>query len=275
MQECGVMSGTRTVKKRRKLTNAQYAEELLKLQVQLTDMLDWVIQQRKKIVVIFEGRDAAGKGSCIKRITEYLRPRYCRVVALPSPTEEERMQWYFQRYVEHLPTGGELVIFDRSWYNRAGVEHVMGFCTQEEYEEFLQTVPLFESMLVRSGIQLLKYWFSVSDEVQEKRFRNRVNEPHKSWKLSDMDIQSRLRWVDYSRAKDVMFERTSTKDAPWYVVDGDIKPLARLNCIHHLLSMVDYRKIDKKLPTLTKRPLDDTYNRPPFETQNLIPKIYK
>ncbi len=269
------MSKPLIAKKRRQLTDAQYLKELRKLQAQLTDMLDWVIHQEKKIVVIFEGRDAAGKGSCIKRITEYLRPRHCRVVALPSPNEEERTQWYFQRYVEHLPSGGEIVIFDRSWYNRAGVEHVMGFCTPAEYEEFLLTVPLFESMLVRSEIQLIKYWFSVSDEVQEKRFRSRVNEPHKSWKLSEMDLQSRLKWVDYSRAKDVMLERTSTRDAPWFVVDGDNKHLARLNCIHHLLSVVPYAKVEKEIPKLSKRPQDEAYVRPPFESQNLIPKIYK
>ena len=268
------MRNSRKIEPRKKLTPVQYAKELRRLQAKLTDMLDWIIHKKKKVVVIFEGRDAAGKGSCIKRLTEYLRPRHCRVVALPAPNEEERTQWYFQRYVEHLPSGGELVIFDRSWYNRAGVEHVMGYCTQEEYEEFLRTVPEFERMLIRSGIQIIKYWFSVSDEVQEKRFRRRLKEPHKSWKLSEIDMESRSRWVEYSKAKDVMLKHTSTKEAPWYVVDGDVKPLARLNCIDHLLNTVEYTKVTGEKPKFPPRPEDEEYIRPPFESQNLIPKVY-
>lgn len=260
--------------KPKRLSKTQYESELLRLQTELTYMLEWIITKGKKVVVIFEGRDAAGKGSCIKRITEYLRPRYARVVALPAPKEEERSQWYFQRYVEHLPTAGELVIFDRSWYNRAGVEKVMGFCSDEEYEEFFHAVPGFERMLVRSGIQLIKYWFSVSDAVQEKRFQARLTQPHKSWKLSDMDLQSRTRWVDYSRAKDIMLARTSIVEAPWYVVDGDVKPHARLNCISHLLSMVEYEKVDQPKLVLPPRPKDESYKRPPFESQNVIPEIY-
>lgn len=263
-----------TTHKRKRLPKAQYEEELLRLQTELTYMLEWIITKKKKVVVIFEGRDAAGKGSCIKRITEYLRPRHTRVVALPAPNEEERSQWYFQRYIEHLPTAGELVIFDRSWYNRAGVERVMGFCTDQQYEEFFHAVPEFERMLVRSGIQLIKYWFSVSDAVQEKRFQARLTQPHKAWKLSDMDLQSRTRWVDYSRAKDIMLERTSIEEAPWYVVNGDVKSHARLNCISHLLSMVKYKRVETTKLMLPPRPKDESYTRPPFESQNLIPEIY-
>ncbi len=251
-----------------------YKQEMLRLQTELTSMLHWIVRERKKVVVIFEGRDAAGKGSCIKRLTEYLPPRSARVVALPAPNERERTQWYFQRYVEHLPAAGEMVIFDRSWYNRAGVERVMGFCTNEEYEEFLNSVPYFEQMLVRAGIQIIKYWFSVSDEVQEKRFQARVDEPHKSWKLSEMDLQSRSKWIEYSKAKDVMLARTTIPEAPWYVVDGDVKPLARLNCISHLLSMFPYEKAEPKRLVLPPRPTDDSYVRPPFESQNVIPEIY-
>ena len=257
-----------------RLSKSQYEAHLLKLQTELTYMLEWIITKKKKVVVVFEGRDAAGKGSCIKRITEYLRPRHTRVVALPAPNEEERSQWYFQRYIEHLPAAGELVIFDRSWYNRAGVERVMGFCSDDEYEEFFHAVPEFERMLVRSGIQLIKYWFSVSDAVQEKRFQARLTQPHKSWKLSDMDLLSRTRWVDYSRAKDIMLARTSIAEAPWYVVNGDVKSRARLNCISHLLSMVKYKRVKRTKLVLPPRPDDESYTRPPFESQNLIPEIY-
>ncbi|MCY3883494.1 MAG: polyphosphate kinase 2 [Gammaproteobacteria bacterium] len=262
------------IHKGKRLSKTEYERELLKLQAELTYMLEWIITQEKKVVVVFEGRDAAGKGSCIKRITQYLRPRYTRVVALPAPNDEERSQWYFQRYIEHLPAAGELVIFDRSWYNRAGVEHVMGFCTDEEYEEFFHTVPEFERMLVRSGVQLIKYWFSVSDAVQEKRFQARLTQPHKSWKLSTMDLQSRTRWVDYSKAKDTMLERTSIPEAPWYVVNGDVKVHARLNCISHLLSLIEYERVDRPKLVLPPRPKGESYTRPPFESQNLIPEIY-
>ena len=273
----GTMAKLRTQSKPHKgkrLSKSQYEVELLKLQTELTHMLEWIITTGKKVVVVFEGRDAAGKGSCIKRITEYMRPRFTRVVALPAPTEEERSQWYFQRYIEHLPAAGELVIFDRSWYNRAGVEKVMGFCSDEEYEEFFHAVPNFERMLVRSGIQLIKYWFSVSDAVQEKRFQARLTQPHKSWKLSNMDLQSRTRWVDYSRAKDIMLARTSIAEAPWYVVNGDVKTQARLNCISHLLSMVKYERVERERLVLPPRPKDESYIRPPFESQNLIPEVF-
>ena len=256
------------------ISDKKYQSELRRLQGELTMMLDSVMKQKKKIVVIFEGRDGAGKGGAIKRITEYLRPRNCRVVALPAPTEREKTQWYFQRYITHLPAAGEIVLFDRSWYNRAGVEHVMGFCTDEEYEEFFRSVPEFERMLVRSGIQLIKYWFSVSDEVQEKRFRDRIDEPHKSWKLSKMDLESRARWVEYSKAKDVMLARTNIPEAPWYVVDGDVKKHARLNCMHHLLSVIDYKKVKQQKLKLKQRPRGSDYVRPPFETQNVIPELY-
>ena len=224
--------------------------------------------------MIFEGRDAAGKGGSIKRITESLNPRVCRVVALPAPTEREKTQWYFQRYIEHLPAAGEMVLLDRSWYNRAGVERVMGFCTDDEYWEFMRSCPEFERMLVRSGIILIKYWFSVSDEEQERRFQKRVDRPEKRWKLSPMDLQSRKRWVEYSKAKDVMFAHTDIKQAPWYVVDGDNKKRARLNVISHLLSMIPYE--DLTPPPIELPPREDTggYVRPPMSDQNFVPEIY-
>ncbi|HSM25773.1 MAG TPA: polyphosphate kinase 2, partial [Anaerolineaceae bacterium] len=221
-----------------KMDKKFYEKELQKLQVELVKLQEWIKNQGLKVVIIFEGRDAAGKGGVIKRITESLNPRNVRVVALPAPTERENTQWYFQRYAAHLPAGGEMVLFDRSWYNRAGVEKVMGFCTEEEYREFLRSVPEFERMLVRSGIILIKYWFSVSDEEQEKRFSDRIKNPTKRWKLSPMDLESRTKWVEYSKAKDQMFAHTDIKQVPWYVVNADDKKKARLNCISHLLGMI-------------------------------------
>src|SRR5438067_5936551 len=226
-----------------KLPRASYEQELFRLQAELVKVQEWTRNVGARIVVVFEGRDAAGKGSTIKRITEFLNPRVVRIVALPAPTERERTQWYFQRYVEHLPAAGEIVLMDRSWYNRAGVERVMGFCTEPEYEEFMRSCPEFERMLVRSGIQLIKYWFSVSDEEQERRFQARVRDPMRRWKLSPMDLESRARWVEYSRAKDEMFRYTDARHAPWYVVRADDKRRARLNCIHHLLSMIPYEDL--------------------------------
>jgi polyphosphate kinase 2 len=227
----------------------------------------------QRIVIVFEGRDAAGKGGTIKRFTEHLNPRGARVVALEKPTERERTQWYFQRYVTHLPAAGEIVLFDRSWYNRAGVERVMGFCTEAEYEEFMRSCPEFERMLVRSGIQLIKYWFSVSDEEQERRFQARVHDPMRRWKLSPMDLESRARWVAYSRAKDEMFRYTDTKIAPWYVVQADDKRRARLNCIAHLLSLVHYEDLTPEPLELPPR-AEDAYIRPPIEEQTFVPEVY-
>ncbi len=262
---------TRTKKVIKKAT---YETELRRLQDELSIMLEWIINKNHKYVVIFEGRDAAGKGGVIKRITQYLNPRNARIAALPVPTEREKSQWYFQRYVSHLPANGELVLFDRSWYNRALVEHVMGFCTDEEYEEFMLSCPEFERMLVRSGIHLIKYWFSVSDDVQEARFKRRLEQPKRRWKLSPMDLASRMLWVEYSRAKDEMLARTHTKESPWFVVDGDVKRHARLNCIHHLLSIIPYEWVDQREVKLTLRPQDPEYKRPPFESQNHIPKRF-
>jgi polyphosphate kinase 2 len=250
-----------------------YQKELQRLQVELVKLQEWVRHKGLKVVVIFEGRDAAGKGGAIKRITEGLNPRVCRVVALGTPTEKEKTQWYFQRYVAHLPAAGEIVIFDRSWYNRAGVEHVMGFCTDSEYLEFLQSCPEFERMLVRSRILLIKYWFSVSDEEQESRFQSRIGDITKRWKLSEMDLQSRARWVEYSRAKDEMFAHTDIKQVPWYVVNADNKKSARLNVISHLLSLIAYEDLTPKpikLPALDQ----SKYVRPPIQEQNFIPEVY-
>lgn len=260
--------------KKKKIDNKVYEKELFKLQQELVKLQAWVQHEGLKVVVLFEGRDAAGKGGVIKRITQYLNPRIARVAALPAPTERETTQWYFQRYAAHLPAAGEIVLFDRSWYNRAGVEHVMGFCTQAEYREFLRSCPEFERMLVRSGIILIKYWFSVSDEEQEKRFQSRLAEPLKRWKLSPMDLESRIRWVAYSRAKDEMFAHTDTKQCPWYVVNSDIKKHARLNCIHHFLSMIPYEDLTPKPIKLPKRKEDAAYMRPPMEYQNFIPDVY-
>lgn len=251
-----------------------YSSELQRLQVELVKLQEWIRENKLKVVVIFEGRDAAGKGGVIKRITEGLNPRICRVVALPAPTEREKTQWYFQRYVAHLPAAGEMVLFDRSWYNRAGVERVMGFCTDDEYNEFLRSVPEFERMLIRSGIILIKYWFSVSDKEQEQRFKDRLRDPTKRWKLSPMDLQSRAKWVEYSKAKDVMFSYTDFKQAPWHVVNADCKLCARLNCIHHLLSMIPYEDLTPEAIDLPPRQADEKYIRPPKSDQTFVPDVY-
>ncbi len=251
-----------------------YDRELRRLQIELVKLQEWIKQKGLRVVVLFEGRDAAGKGGAIKRITESLNPRVCRVVALGTPTDREKTQWYFQRYVPHLPAAGEMVLFDRSWYNRAGVERVMGFCTEQEYQEFLQSCPEFERMLIRSGIILIKYWFSVSDEEQERRFQDRMDKPTKRWKLSPMDLESRKHWVDYSRAKDEMFAVTDTRHSPWHVVNAEDKKAARLNVIHHLLSMIAYKDLTPEplaLPKLDK----SKYVRPPMQEQNFIPAIYR
>lgn len=257
-----------------KLDTVYYEKELGKLQVELVKMQEWIKHTGLKVVVVFEGRDAAGKGGSIKRITQSLNPRVCRVVALPAPTEREKTQWYFQRYVQHLPAAGEMVMMDRSWYNRAGVERVMEFCTHAEHQEFLRSCPEFERMLVRSGIILIKYWFSVSDDEQEKRFQGRIHHPTKHWKLSPMDLESRARWLEYSRAKDEMFAHTDIKQAPWYVVNGDNKKRARLNSIKHLLSLIPYE--DLTPPQMELPPRQDTggYVRPPMSDQTFIPEVY-
>jgi polyphosphate kinase 2 len=252
----------------------KYIEELAHLQFELIKLQEWVRLNGLKVVVLFEGRDAAGKGGAIKRITESLNPRICRVVALGTPTERERGQWYFQRYVAHLPSRGEIVLFDRSWYNRAGVKHVMGFCTEGEYQEFLRSCPLFEEMLVRSGIYLIKYWFSVNDEEQERRFQDRIRNPIKRWKLSPMDLESRKRWVDYSKAKDVMFECTDHKHTPWFVVNADNKKRARLNCIRHLLDQIPYRDMKPVEIEVPARQADTDYKRPKMSSQRFVSEVY-
>jgi polyphosphate kinase 2 len=257
------------------ITKKTYEKELLRMQRELVKLQEWIRFKNLKVVVIFEGRDAAGKGGVIKRITESLNPRICRVVALPSPTEREKTQWYFQRYVPHLPAGGEMVLFDRSWYNRAGVERVMGYCTDDEYSEFLRSVPEFERMLVRSGIILIKYWFSVSDKEQERRFQARIQDPAKRWKLSPMDLQSRARWVEYSKAKDEMFAHTDIKQAPWYVVNADNKLCARLNCMHHLLSIISYKDLTPEPLELPPRQAEGGYVRPPMSDQTFVPDAYR
>jgi polyphosphate kinase 2 len=256
------------------LRNKAYLPELSRLQIELVKLQEWIRHEGLKVVVVFEGRDAAGKGGVIKTITASLSPRVCRVVALTAPTEREKTQWYFQRYVAHLPAAGEMVLFDRSWYNRAGVEHVMGFCTEEEYQEFLRTAPEFERMLMRSGIILIKYWFSVSDAEQERRFQARINDPTKRWKLSPMDVQSRSRWLDYSKAKDVMFAHTDSKQAPWYVVNADDKKRARLNCITHLLSLIPYEDLTPEGIELPPRQSDTGYVRPPLTDQTFVPEVH-
>ena len=261
-------------RKRKKIKNTVYEKELFRLQLELVKLQEWIKHKGLKVVVIFEGRDAAGKGGVIKRITEHLSPRICRVAALPAPTEREKTQWYFQRYVAQLPAAGEMVLFDRSWYNRAGVERVMGFCTDEEYREFLRSCPEFERMLVRSGIILIKYWFSVSDEEQERRFQGRLTLPHKRWKLSPMDLESRTRWVEYSRAKDEMFAHTDIKQASWYVVDADVKKHARLNCIRHLLEAIPYEDLTPEPIELPKRKDAGAYVRPPLSDQTFVTKHY-
>jgi len=258
----------------KKISKKLYDEELKKLQVELVKLQEWIKYQGLKVVVIFEGRDAAGKGGTIKRITQSLNPRVCRVVALGTPTDREKTQWYFQRYVPHLPAAGEMVLFDRSWYNRAGVEKVMGFCTNDEYWEFLRACPNFERMLIRSGIILIKYWFSVSEEEQEKRFKARLNDPTKRWKLSPMDIESRKRFMEYSKAKDEMFAYTDTKLSPWYVVNADNKKKARLNCIHHLLSKIPYQELPYDEIELPEPQEYKGYVRPPLEELTFVPEKY-
>jgi polyphosphate kinase len=253
------------------LSRKQYEKELLRLQTELVHMQEWIVAEGQRLVVVFEGRDTAGKDGVIKRIIAFLNPRTCRVVAIPTPSERERTQWFFQRYVAHLPAAGEIVLFDRSWYNRAGVEHVMGFCTPSEYEEFLRFCPQFEQALTNDGITLLKYWLSVSDEEQERRFKRRLTDPRKRWKFSPIDLQARARWVDYAEAKDQMFARTDTELSPWYVVEADDKRTARLNLLSHLLSVVPYEHLDTaksvRLPPRQRR----KYKRPPKQTERLVP----
>ncbi|AOH42406.1 polyphosphate kinase 2 [Anaerolineaceae bacterium oral taxon 439] len=256
------------------LSNSEYEKELAKLQIELVKLQGWIKEKGLRVIVIFEGRDAAGKGGVIKRITETLNPRVVRVVALPVPTEKEKTQWYYQRYVAHLPSAGEMVLMDRSWYNRAGVERVMGYCTDEQVTEFYRSTPEFENMLIRSGIILIKYWFSVSDNEQERRFQDRINDPTRRWKLSPMDLEARSRWVDYSRAKDEMFKFTDTKNSPWYVVLADNKKKARLNCIHHLLSMIPYKDLTPEKLVLPPRQKDTGYVRPPMTDQTFVPEVY-
>jgi polyphosphate kinase len=251
-----------------------YEAELRRLQGELVKVQEWVRAEGQRVVVIFEGRDAAGKGGAIKRVTQYLNPRIARVVALPAPTERERGQWYFQRYVDHLPTAGEIALFDRSWYNRAGVEHVMGFCTAEEYHRFLHQCPIFERLLVEDGILLRKYWFSVSDDEQQKRFQGRLDDPMRQWKLSTMDLDSINRWEDYSRAKDEMMVHTDIPEAPWYVVESDVKTQARINMMAHLLSTIPYAEVPSPALELPPRPRSKGYVRPPRESATYVPDHY-
>jgi len=259
--------------KNHRLEKKDFFIELERLQLELVKLHEWVKAKNLRVVVLFEGRDAAGKGGVIKRITQRLNPRIARVVALGVPTEKEQSQWYFQRYVAHLPANGEIVLFDRSWYNRAGVERVMGFCDDEEYWEFLRSCPRFEEMLIHSGIILIKYWFSVSDEVQEQRFRERISDPLKRWKFSEMDLESRSKWIEYSKAKDEMFAYTDTKVSPWFVVNADDKRKARLNCIHHFLTLIPYKEIKYKKIELPPVSMEG-YVRPPLSDQTFIPEIY-
>jgi polyphosphate kinase len=263
---------TNGAKKQKKLKRKAYDAELIRMQTELVKLAAWVKERNLRVVALFEGRDAAGKGGSIKRITEAISPRLCRVAALSAPTEREKTQWYFQRYAAHLPAAGEIVLFDRSWYNRAGVEHVMGFCTEEEYREFLRSVPEFERMLIRSGIVLVKYWFSVSDQAQEHRFQARNHSPIKRWKLSPMDLESRKRWFDYSRAKDEMFKYTDLQDSPWWVVDADDKRRARVNCVNHFLSVIPYEDLTPKAVELPPpQAPDPNYVRPPLSTMRFVP----
>ncbi|MGC4394214.1 polyphosphate kinase 2 [Hydrogenophaga sp. T2] len=259
---------------RRREARRTYFRELFRLQAELVKLQDWVVHTGHKVVVVFEGRDAAGKGGVIKRITQRLNPRVCRVVALPAPNDRERTQWYFQRYVTQLPAGGEIVLFDRSWYNRAGVERVMGFCNEEQVEEFFRTVPEFEKMLVRSGIQLVKYWFSISDEEQEARFLGRIHDPLKQWKLSPMDLESRRRWEHYTKVKEEMLARTHTPESPWWVVPADDKKTARLNCIHHLLSLIPYHEVERPSITLPERIRHEGYRRHQVPGEIYVPQVY-
>ena len=252
-----------------------YFHELLRLQRELVKLQDWVVHKKLKVVVLFEGRDSAGKGGAIKRITQRLNPRVCRVAALPAPSERERSQWYFQRYAAHLPAGGEIVLFDRSWYNRAGVERVMGFCTQEEYDEFFHSAPEFERMLVRSGIILIKYWFSITDDEQHLRFMMRIHDPLKQWKLSPMDLQSRARWEQYTKAKETMLEKTHIPEAPWWVVEAVDKKRARLNCIAHLLTQIPYEEVPHEEPALPARVRNPNYIRGPVPKEMYVPDLYE
>ena len=257
-----------------KESRRQYFRELFRMQGELVKLQDWVVKTGHKVVILFEGRDAAGKGGVIKRITQRLNPRVCRVAALPAPNAREQTQWYFQRYAAHLPGAGEMVLFDRSWYNRAGVERVMGFCSDEQYEEFFRSVPEFEKMLVRSGIQLIKYWFSISDEEQHLRFMGRIHDPLKQWKLSPMDMESRRRWEEYTKAKEIMLERTHIAEAPWWVVQAVDKKKARLNCIHHLLQQIPYGEIAHPTIVLPPRERHDDYVRQPVPQEIVVPEIY-
>ncbi|MDB5440204.1 MAG: polyphosphate kinase [Caulobacteraceae bacterium] len=259
---------------REQLDRKVYFKELFRLQRELVKLQDWVQVNRLKVVILFEGRDSAGKGGPIKRITQRLNPRVCRVAALPAPNERERTQWYFQRYVAHLPAAGEIVLFDRSWYNRAGVERVMGFCTEDEYEEFYRSAPEFERMLVRSGTILIKYWFSITDEEQEFRFNMRIHDPLKQWKLSPMDVESRRRWEAYTRAKEVMLERTHIPEAPWWVVEAVDKKRARLNCIHHLLRQIPYQEVEHPPVSLPERMRNPDYHRAPIAPEMFVPDLY-
>lgn len=257
-----------------KQSRRQYFRELFRMQAELVKLQDWVVKTGHKVVILFEGRDAAGKGGVIKRITQRLNPRVCRVAALPAPNAREQTQWYFQRYVAHLPGAGEIILFDRSWYNRAGVERVMGFCSDEQYEEFFRSVPEFEKMLVRSGIQLIKYWFSISDEEQHIRFMGRIHDPLKQWKLSPMDMESRRRWEEYTKAKEVMLERTHIAEAPWWVVQAVDKKKARLNCIHHLLDQIPYGEIQHPAIVLPPRERHEDYVRQPVPQEIVVPEVY-
>ena len=257
-----------------KASRLTYFKELFRLQAELVKLQDWVVHTGHKVVILFEGRDAAGKGGVIKRITQRLNPRVCRVAALPAPNDRERTQWYFQRYVSHLPAAGEIVLFDRSWYNRAGVERVMGFCTDDQYEEFFRTVPEFERMLVRSGIQVIKYWFSISDEEQHARFLGRIHDPLKQWKLSPMDLESRRRWEEYTKAKEVMLERTHIQEAPWWLVHADNKKTARLNCIAHLLNQMPYQEVEHPEINLPERVRHEDYTRQPVPSSMFVPDLY-
>ncbi len=269
-----LIPGDLEAKHKKPLDEDFYEKELARLQLELIKMQEWIKAKKLKVIVVFEGRDAAGKGGVITRITQNLNPRICRVCALGVPTEKEKTQWYFQRYISQFPFGGEMVLFDRSWYNRAGVERVMGFCNDEEYWEFLRSCPSFERMIIRSGIILVKYWFSVSDHEQEKRFADRLQHPTKRWKLSPMDLASREKWEDYSRAKDEMFGYTDTKESPWYVVEADDKKRARLNCIHHLLSKIPYEDLTPEPIVLPKRKATRGYVRPPMDAQTFVPQVY-
>lgn len=252
----------------------KYFRELLRLQVELVKLQDWVVASGEKIVVVFEGRDSAGKGGTISRFTQRLNPRVCRVAALPAPNDREKTQWYFQRYISHLPAAGEIVLFDRSWYNRAGVERVMGFCSKEEYKEFFRSVPEFERMLVRSGIRLIKYWFSIQDAEQKFRFAARIHDPLKRWKLSPMDLESRRRWEDYTKAKEVMLKKTHIPEAPWWVVPADNKKKARLNCINHFLSQIPYEEVEQESVTLPERKHYPDYHRNPVPEEMIVPQLF-